>query len=238
MNPKFKVSCILPTLNEAGNIEKLIGEIQDVYKKNSFKGEIIVIDDSSPDGTWKIVQKIAKKNPNVKLIVRKVRDGAGAATYEGYKAASGDIIVSMESDLSCNPQDIPKLVNKIEDGYDIVAASRYTKGGHTNKPLFNVLLSKSGNKFVSVLFRIKISDFTLHYRAFKRQILKKVNPVEKDGNPFLMEFIVKAKRKGFNRITEIPTVFRNREYGVSKNKVLGASIRTLKATLRIYFLNK
>jgi len=228
------ISCIVPTYNEAGNIENMVSALQEVFRRDSLQGEIIVVDDKSPDGTGEIVRKLQKRHKNLRLVVPEVRRGAGAAHKIGYENAKGDILVSMEADLSCDPNDIPKLVKKINDGYDVVVASRYLKGASTNKMLRNILLSKYGNKFLSAISGCRITDFTIAYRAFRREVFESITLRETGGNPFLMEFVVRAHKAGF-RVTDIPTEYRERTEGATKNKILPAMIRTFLASLRLAF---
>lgn len=227
------LSIVLPTLNEAGNIEKQIKDIEDVLHANGLRGEIVIVDDDSEDGTARITRGMNKKYGNIRTLVRKVRDGAGAAHWFGYRNAKGGIVIAMEADNSCDAGDIPVIVKKISEGYDIVVASRYAKGASTNKSLANKTISRLGNIFISLISGIRINDFTIAYRGFRREIVAKIDCTEKDGNPLLMEFILKAKNAGYAKITEIPTHYRERAFGVSKNKLMKAIPRTFKAALRI-----
>ncbi|MBI4014650.1 MAG: glycosyltransferase [Candidatus Aenigmarchaeota archaeon] len=232
------ISIVLPTLNEAGNITKLVGDIEQVLRKNNLKAELIIVDDDSEDRTAQITRDLNKKYGNIRTLVRHVRDGAGAAHWFGYKSAKGDVVIAMEADNSCDAEDIPKIAKKISEGWDIVVASRYAKGASTNKSLANKAISRLGNVFISIISGIQISDFTIAYRGFRREIADKINCVEKDGNPLLMEFILKAKNAGYAKITEIPTHYRERVSGVSKNKLMKAIPRTFKAAVRISIMGK
>lgn len=227
------VSVVLPTLNEAQNIESLVDSLEAVLKKAKLTSELIIVDDESEDGTAAIARKLNTRYGNIKTLVRTVRDGAGAAHLHGYKNARGKIVISMESDNSCDVDDLPTIVQKINAGYDLVVASRYAKAGSTNKSAANMIISRLGNIFISTISGIRISDFTIAYRGFRREIIERVECREKDGNPFLMEFILKANRAGYKKITEIPTVYREREFGVSKNKLIKAIPRTFFAAVRI-----
>ncbi len=232
------LSIILPTLNEAGNITKLVDDIELVLKKSGLTGELIIVDDDSEDGTAQITRSLNKKYGNIRTLVRTVRDGAGAAHWFGYKNAKGDIIIAMEADNSCDAGDIPVIARKISKGYDIVVASRYAKGASTNKSLANKAISRLGNAFISLISGIPINDFTIAYRGFRREIVNKINCTEKDGNPLLMEFILKAKNAGYVKITEIPTNYRERQFGISKNKLTRAVPRVFYACVRIAIMGK
>lgn len=231
------ISIVLPTYNEVENIEPMIKKVESVFKKNSLKGEILVVDDKSPDDTAGKALELNKRFGNIRVITPEKREGAGKAHKIGYDHAKGDIIIAMEADLSCDVGDIPVLVDKINEGYDLVVASRYAKDGSTDKPLKNIILSKYGNKFISFISGIKVTDFTIAYRAFRKEINSSIKPLEKDGNPFLMEFVLKAGKKGF-KIGEIGTKYTHRAKGVTKNRLFWATLRTFKAAIRITLFGK
>jgi len=229
---KYYLSVVMPTLNEAGNIKGMISSLERLIIARKYKAEIIVVDDSSEDGTAAIAKKMDERFHNIKVIVRTIRDGAGAAHKLGYEAAKGKFIVPIEGDCSCDITDIPRLINRLEAGYDIVVASRYMPGGHNDK--FTYYLSYGANRLISLLSGIKVHDFTLSFKAFRSEIIRHVHLVEKDGNPFIVELILKAKRAGFGRITEIPTKYTGkRRYGKTKNRIFRAAFLTFKAVFRI-----
>jgi len=227
------LTVVLPTLNEAENLPVLIPRIESFFKKHDLDAEILVVDDIGHDKTPQVAYKLNEKYKNIRVIERKVRQGAGAAHLDGIKDAKGDIIISMEADNSCDPEDMAKILKKIDEGYDVVVASRYMKGGQSKKSFFGALPSKLGNLFISIIHGIPVHDFTFAYRGFKKSVVPKLNLIEKDGNPFLMEFVVKSKHSARAKIAEVPVVFAKRHKGISKNKVLGAMKRTLIATVRI-----
>src|SRR3989344_4545809 len=126
----YRLSIVIPTYNERENIITLISTILKIIKKSKINGEIIVVDDNSPDETWKLVEEFGKKHKNVRLILRGKRNGLGAALKNAYDEASGDIILSIDSDFSHDPRLIPKFYSKIRnDDFDFVIGSRYIKGG-------------------------------------------------------------------------------------------------------------
>jgi len=221
------VSFVLPTYNERGNIIDLIEKIEDISKKNYIMPEIIVIDDNSPDGTSDVVKKLSKKYSNIRLFIRKGKLGLASAHVLGYRKSRGKIIISMDTDCSHDPKEIPNFINKINEGYDVVAGSRHIKGSYYEKESINIkvkyLLSKFGNILTTLISGVPIHDFTNGYRAFKKEVADNIN-IESRGNSFLMEFIVKAHRKGY-KLTEIPVTFFDRKYGKSKIKHGNESIR-------------
>jgi len=131
----MKICFVIPTYNEHGNINRLIEKINAIARKNSYNYEIIVVDDNSFDGTIQDVENLQKFQNNIKLIKRKRLMGIGTAHIEGYNNADGDLIISMDADLSHPPEKIPDFVLKIKNGYDMVMSSRYIPGGATEKKL-------------------------------------------------------------------------------------------------------
>lgn len=215
------ISVVIPTYNEKDNIGILIDNIEAVFKKNKLSGEIIIVDDNSPDGTGDVINNRNKKYENVRLITRNER-GVGTAHYLGYKKSNGDLVIAMDSDLSHDPEQIPEFIKKIGEGYDIVIGSRHIKGSRyekvARKTFLKYLTSRIGNILSTTISGVKIHDFTNGYRAIRKEVINQSSYPDSNGNAFLMEFIVKAHKRGF-RITEIPTTFKDRVAGKSKLKL-------------------
>jgi len=229
------ISVVLGTYNEAENISKLIPLIQTVFKAARLNGEIVVVDDSSPDGTGEIIHRFESEYDNVRLISRPGKLGHGSAIAEGYRNASGDVILSMDTDFSHDPADIPRFIAKMNEGYDFVQASRYVSGGSYEVKSFDTwkknVASKLGNVLARTLTGVPLHDFTTSYRAVRREVVEKVM-TESAGNSFFLEFAVKAHRNGF-KLTEIPIVFKDRVSGKSKLKLGKQSSSMLKELLKL-----
>jgi len=223
----FMISVVLPTYNEKDNISKLIDMIEEVFEKNKIDGEILVIDDNSPDGTAKTVRDLKKKYDNITVFVRKDERGVGTAHIFGYKHAKGDIIIAMDCDLSHDPRQIPQFLKKIDESYDIVLGSRHIEGSYYEKKKFGTIIkyltSRIGNILTFLISNVPIHDFSNGYRAIKRDVVKHIK-TESIENSLLMEFILKAYKKGY-RLTEIPVTFFDRKKGRSKLKLGKQSIR-------------
>lgn len=223
------ISVVLATYNEKENLSKLVPIIENILKQEKMKLEIIVVDDNSPDGTSDLAKALNRKYHNVRLLWRPKKMGPGSAHYDGYKFSKGDIVIGMDVDFSHDPHDIPKFVRKILDGYDLVASSRYIRGGSYEIKSFETwqkhIASKFGNILISFLSGVPIHDFTSSFRAIRKNVIMNVK-TESKGNSFFMEFIVKAHRKGY-RITEIPINFKDRIIGKSKLKLGKQSFRML-----------
>jgi dolichol-phosphate mannosyltransferase len=229
------ISIVLGTYNESDNMKRLIPILEDIFQLQKIDGEIVVVDDNSPDGTADIVRNFGAKYGNVKLFSRPCKLGPGSAHAEGYRHATGDIIVGMDTDFSHEPSDIPKFITKINEGFDLVLASRYIPGGKYEVKSFQTLkkslASRSGNTLVRLLSGVPFHDFTTSFRAMRRRVVEEVNTTSA-GNSFFMEFVLKAYRSGFT-MTEIPIVFRDRIRGKSKLKLGKQSYIMLKELVRL-----
>ncbi len=212
------VSVVLSTYNERENLSKLIPLIESVLKRGGIEGEIVVVDDNSPDGTSDLVRELAKEYGNIRLLWRPGKMGPGSAHADGYKFANGSIIIGMDCDFSHNPYDIPRFVAKINDGYDLVVGSRYIRDGQYEVKSFQTLrksiASRLGNVLMRLMTRVPLHDFTTALRAIRREVAEEVVTKSK-GNSFFMEFVIKAYRRGYRTI-EVPIIFRDRLVGESK----------------------
>ncbi len=213
---KPSLSIIIPTYNEKKNITILIPRIQKVLKEYTY--EILVVDDSSPDGTAKEVLRFHKKDARIKLVLRKKKEGFGAAFKQGYDTAKNDIIISTDADLSFDPIDMKKFLKKIDEGYDVVLGSRYISGGNYEKPNMRIytksLMSRWGNRVLTLIFFMKLHDISANFRAIKRSVWRNIKTTER-SNALLGEMVVKANKLGY-KITEVPVKFHDRKFGDSK----------------------
>jgi dolichol-phosphate mannosyltransferase len=229
------ISIVLGTYNEAQNIARLIPALEEIFRMQKIGGEIIVVDDNSPDGTGDIVRRFREQYGNIKLFTRPKKLGPGSAQAEGYRHAAGDIIIGMDTDFSHDPFDIPRFIAKVNEGFDLVLASRYIPGGSYEVKSFQTLkkslASRVGNILVRAISRVPVHDFTTSYRAMRRTVVDGVVAAS-PGNAFFMEFIVRAYRSGFT-VTEIPIVFKDRVAGRSKLGLGRQSVTMLKELLKL-----
>ena len=203
------------TYNEVQNIKKLISLIY----KNFPKADILVIDDNSPDLTYKLLKKLKKKYKNLKIKLRDKKYGLDSAHKFAYDFAkkNGYVkLITMDADLSHNPIEIKKIV-RLLDKSEFVIGSRYIKGGKCELPLLRYLISFFGNKFIKFFLGIKCTEFTSSYRGFNLIKLKNfsLKKIKSKGYSFFMETVYLINKKNF-KITEIPIIFKNRIYGKSK----------------------
>ena len=203
------------TYNEAQNIKKLISLIY----KNFPKADILVIDDNSPDLTYKLLKKLKKKYKNLKIKLRDKKYGLDSAHKFAYDFAkkNGYVkLITMDADLSHNPIEIKKIV-RLLDKSEFVIGSRYIKGGKCELPLLRYLISFFGNKFIKFFLGIKCNEFTTSYRGFNLIKLKNfsLKKIKSKGYSFFMETVYLINKKNF-KIAEIPIIFKNRIHGKSK----------------------
>lgn len=226
----MKTLVIIPTYNEAENIDKLIKEIL----INLPNTEVLVIDDNSPDGTGKIVDHIASFNKAVHIVHRSKKLGMGNAYNQGFRYAiehGYDIVFEMDADFSHNPKDLPKLLSKL-DNNGLVIGSRYVYGGATvNWGLLRKIISRLGNFYARTILGMRTKDITGGFRCYRVEALRKIdlNKVKSDGYGFQVEMAYRLKQAGYN-IEEVPIIFEDRRAGqskMSKNIIIEALIRVL-----------
>lgn len=212
---KLSLSVILPTYNESQNIATMIDSIAEALPKG-MQAEIIVVDDSSPDGTGDIAEShactLGKKEIQIEVIRRPAKLGLSSAILAGANSACGEVVVVMDSDMSHPPQTIPHMLDEIRK-CDIVVASRYVKGGAVaGWPFKRKIVSKGANKVARYSLGIHIKDPMSGFFAFKRHIIKGIK-FDAIGYKMLLEILVKARGA---RVNEIPYTFINRRLGTSK----------------------
>lgn len=213
-----EIGIILPTFCEAANIEKLILELEN----SDFSVSILVIDDSSPDGTADIVRKLQIKYDNVLLLVRSKKLGLGTAITDGFRIFLSmkkppKRIVTMDADYSHNPQEIPKLLGPVREGTDLVVGSRYCQGGGTQEwGIGRLVISKVANLITKLRVDAKISDYTSGMRCYSTKLVRgMINDLHSQTYEIQIETIRQANARGF-KIKEVPIVFVNRKKGKSK----------------------
>lgn len=213
----MKIIIVIPTFNEAENIENLLDTIFGLGIENLY---VVVIDDNSPDGTAKIVKSEIENNPRIHLIERASKMGLGTAYVRGFKYAINngfDYIMEMDADFSHDPKEILNFLKQIKTA-DLVIGSRYSVGVNViNWPLSRLLLSYGANMYTRIITGLPIKDCTGGFKCFRRKVLEAIDldNIHSDGYAFQIEMNFKTWKKGFD-IKEIPIVFTDRVAGLSK----------------------
>lgn len=224
-----KTVVIIPTFNEKKNMPALVGKISEVAEKiQEWDINVLIVDGNSPDGTGEEVLKLARKFKRLYLLPQKKKRGLGAAYLAGmrkaFDAMKADVVITMDGDLSHNPEDIPTFLDKISQGHDFVIGSRYIKGGQIpeNWPIHRKILSTLGNIIVINLLGLRsLTDWTSGFRAIKKEVYDTVvlkikeDKAEYRGYTFNIGFAYHAVMAGFS-VTETPIKFTERTSGKSK----------------------
>jgi len=212
------VGIILPTYCEAANIEKLIDEIESL----ELNVCILVIDDSSLDGTSNIVRKIQNNYQNILLFIRPKKLGLGTAITDGFRIFLSlkkppKYVVTMDADYSHNPRYIPELISAVKEGADLAIGSRYCKGGETrNWSILRLVISRIANFNAFTIIGAKISDYTSGFRCYSTNLIKNIlNDLHSQTYEIQIETIRQTHLRKL-RIKEVPVTFINRKKGKSK----------------------
>lgn len=214
---------VLPTFNEADNIERAVRAAHAALQTApTLRGHtILVVDDDSPDGTGAVVERLMGELPSVQLLHRTERTGLGPAYLAGFAQAlaqGADLVLQMDSDLSHDPNDLPRLVAAAADGADVVLGSRYVPGGSvTDWSWLRRFVSRGGSCYARLVLGVPVNDLTGGFKCYRANVLRTIDleSVDSKGYSFQVELTYRAVRAGFT-VREIPIVFRDRVAGTSK----------------------
>ena len=213
----MRVLVVVPTYNEADNIERLVREVRAALPDAG----ILVVDDASPDGTADLVEKLAPELGELEVVRRAQKSGLGSAYRAGFRwglERGYEACVEMDADFSHDPAALPSLVAPVADGYGVVIGSRYVPGGSIpNWSWHRHLLSWSANRFASIVLGLGVADSTAGFRVYDASVLRRLDldRIRADGYGFQIEMTYRSKQLGA-RITEIPISFVDRVAGTSK----------------------
>lgn len=220
MSVSPRISVITPTYNEKGSLAELVRRIFDLGIENL---DVLVVDDNSPDGTGTLADELSKQYP-VGVIHRKSKEGLGKAYVQAMNEIialpahlRSDFVIQMDADLSHNPSDIPRFLERIQS-CDIVLGSRYIAGGGIEQwNLTRRIISRIGNVYASLVLGLPYRDLTSGYKCFRREVLEKLplSALSTIGYSFQIETTWEAHKKGY-RIGEISIIFTERKTGTSK----------------------
>ncbi|MBZ4187514.1 glycosyltransferase family 2 protein [Niabella beijingensis] len=204
------ISVVIPLLNEEESLPELAAWIEKVMQENRFSYEIIFVDDGSTDSSWQVIGALREKNPCVKGIKFQRNYGKSAALNEAFRAAAGDVIITMDADLQDSPDEIPELFHMVNsDKYDLVSGWKKVRYDNT---LTKNIPSKFFNAVTRKVSKIKLNDFNCGLKAYKKKVVKSIE-VYGEMHRYIP---VLAKWAGFKKIGEKVVEHRKRQYGVSK----------------------
>ncbi len=208
-----RLSLIVPTYNEAENIKEFIVRVE--YALNGIPFEIIIVDDSSPDGTANLAKKLNRKYGNIKVLERLGKLGLGSAVFDGFKMAKSDVLAVLDADLQHPPELLPKMYGKMLEGYGLVIASRYVDGGGVEGWSFmRKIVSLGATKLAHLLIpeTRMVNDPMSGFFMVRKEFIREFKPSSR-GFKILLEILVKGK---YDSVVEVPYTFQPRLNGESK----------------------
>ena len=211
---------ILPTYNEAENIEPLVRAALPQLESTGLGHTVLIVDDNSPDGTGRIADRLAEESDRVRVLHRPRKQGLGRAYLAGFEVAladGADLILEMDSDFSHDPADLPRLI-AATGAADLVLGSRYVPGGGVEDwGMLRRAVSKGGSAYARLLLGVPVRDLTGGFKCFHRRVLETIDldGVHANGYGFQIELTYRAVQAGFT-VTEVPIMFRERRVGRSK----------------------
>jgi dolichol-phosphate mannosyltransferase len=208
---------IVPTYDEVENI----GELLTAIRSSAPDADVLVVDDSSPDGTAEVAEKVAAEVGRIEVLRRAVKDGLGnayRAAFARVLAEGYEVIVTLDADFSHDPAVIPVLLDLVEDGTDLAVGSRYVPGGATpNWPAYRLALSRYGNRYAGWMLGLRLRDATSGFRAYRAELLSDIRyeTTESNGYAFMTELAYRSSAYRAD-VREHPITFHDRTRGTSK----------------------
>jgi dolichol-phosphate mannosyltransferase len=208
---------ILPTYNEAENLERIVGAVLENLPESR---RVLIVDDNSPDGTGEIADRLAEADESIAVLHRKMKEGLGPAYLAGFRVAldgGAERIIEMDADFSHDPSYLPRLIKATEHA-DLAIGSRYVPGGGiTDWGPMRRFISRGGSAYARTALGLPIKDLTGGFKCFRRTVLESINleTIEARGYAFQVETTYRAIKSGF-RVVEVPITFKDRADGTSK----------------------
>ncbi len=232
----MKLSLIIPAHNEEKNIGKCLDELRHVLDEvHAIDHEIIVVNDCSHDGTEAVVRAQMEHDSNLRHISRKAPNGFGRAIRSGLEAVTGDIVVIYMADLSDNPEDVIAYYRKIEEGYDCVFGSRFTRDSSVKKyPIVKRIVNRIVNRCVQVMFWTRCNDLTNAFKAYRTNVIRDCGPYVASHFNITLEMSLSALTRKYN-IIQIPISWHGRSWGMSNLKIREMGRRYLSTLLMMFF---
>lgn len=228
------LSIVLPARDEEGCICSTVEHLHLELRLQGVPHEIVVVDDGSSDRTWELLQELKERMPELKPVQNNGLHGFGRAIIHGLDNMTGDAVVIMMADESDDCRDVVRYWHELNKGYDCVFGSRFIKGGGTiDYPAVKMFFNRMANRFLQVLFRIKLNDTTNAFKAYRREVIDGCRPLIAPHFNLTVELPLKAVVRGFTWTT-MPITWRNRRTGVAKLKIKEMGSRYLFICLYIW----
>ena len=208
---------VIPTYNEVENLEAIVEAARANLPESR---RILIVDDSSPDGTGELADRLAAEGSDLEVLHRPEKEGLGPAYLAGFERALGrgaQLVMQMDADFSHDPSDLPRLLEAAQDA-DLVVGSRYVAGGGvTEWGALRRFISRGGGTYAQFVLWVKVRDLTGGFKCWRRAALEAIDfeAVDSKGYAFQIEMTYRALRSGY-KVVEVPIVFRDRRVGNSK----------------------
>lgn len=230
----MKLSLVIPAHNEEGNLRKTIQPLCRLLAAENIPAEVLVVNDHSSDGTEQILDELSLEFPEVRWISNLKPAGFGHAVRTGLEQFTGDAVCVVMADASDDPQDVVKYYRKLEEGYECVFGSRFTRQSRVeNYPVHKLFLNRLANRFIKFLFGLPFNDVTNAFKCYRREVIAGVQPILSSHFNLTVELPLKAIVRGYSYAV-VPTNWYGRAVGISKLKIKEMSGRYLFIVLYVF----
>lgn len=230
----MKLSVIIPARDESGCVTSTVSSVLSALRREEIPREILVVDDGSTDGTAELVEQLARRSPDIRLLRNNGRHGYGMAVRTGIEHSTGDAVAVFMADASDDPSDLVRYYRKLEEGYECVFGSRFIQGSRlTDYPAHKLLLNRCANLFIKLLFRLRLNDITNAFKCYRREVIEAMQPLISPHFNLTVEMPLKAIIRGYTYAV-IPISWTNRKSGISKLRLKEMGSRYLFIVLYLW----
>jgi dolichol-phosphate mannosyltransferase len=229
-----KLSVIIPARDESGCVIGTVSSVLTALRREGIPREIVVVDDGSSDRTAELVEELARRERDVRLVRNQGRHGYGMAVRMGIEQSTGDAVAVFMADASDDPADLVRYYRKLEEGYECVFGSRFIHGSRLiDYPPHKLLLNRFANLFIKCLFGLRLNDITNAFKCYRREVIEAIEPLISPHFNLTVEMPLKAIVRGYSYAV-IPISWTNRKTGISKLEVKEMGSRYLFIVLYLW----